>query len=191
MMWPVSSASSSSFPIDTMPKIILRQHQHDNGWVSSARYSPCEIYRYTLQRVWEPEKPLVSFIGLNPSTATEVENDPTVRRCIGYALAWGYGGMRMLNAFGLRSTDPRGLKQIDDPVGPENDRWLRDMTKDVALTVACWGVHAEWNGRHQQILKLMRTANRTIHCLGVTLAGYPKHPLYLKSSLQPTEFPLH
>ncbi len=166
-----------------MTQTILRNHQHENGWVSSARYSPCEIYRYTLQRVWDEQRPLVAFIGLNPSTATEIENDPTVRRCIGYAHTWGYGGMRMLNAFGLRSTDPKGLTRIDDPIGPENDKWLVKMTQDVDLTVACWGVHAGLNDRHQHILSLMKRARREIHCLGTTKAGFPKHPLYLRQSL--------
>lgn len=171
-----------------MSEIIYRTHRHENGWVSSARYSSCEIYRYTLQRVWDESGPMVSFIGLNPSTATEIENDPTVRRCIGYAHSWGFGGMRMLNAFALRSTDPRGLKQIDDPVGPDNDFWLKKMTKDVSLTVLCWGVHAELNERHAHIVKLLRKASRDVHCLGVTKAGYPKHPLYLKQSLQAVPF---
>ncbi len=171
-----------------MSQIVLRTHQHENGWVSSARYSPCEVYRYTLQRVWEPEKPIIAFIGLNPSTATEVENDPTVRRCIGYAISWGYGGMRMLNAFGLRSTDPKGLKRIDDPVGPGNDTWIKKMTKDSALTVACWGTHAELNSRHQEIVDMFRRADRPLHCLGVTKAGFPKHPLYLKQSLTAIPF---
>lgn len=171
-----------------MSEIVLREHRHDNGWVSSARYSPCEIYRYTLQRIWEPGQPIVAFIGLNPSTATEVENDPTVRRCIGYALSWGYGGMRMLNAFGLRSTDPKGLKQIDDPVGPGNDLWIRKMTKDAALTVACWGTHAELNARHQQLVTMLNTAGCRIHCLGMTKGGFPKHPLYLRQSLTAVPF---
>ena len=85
-----------------------------------ATFSPCRTWRYSLWRIWQPGKPYVVFIGLNPSTATEVEDDPTIRRCIRYAQDWDYGGLYMLNVFALRSTDPKALYRHSDPKGPDN-----------------------------------------------------------------------
>ena len=93
-------------------------------------FSPCRRYRYTLWRAWDMFNPgYVMFIGLNPSTADEVQDDPTIRRCIGYAKEWGYGAFCMTNIFAFRATDPRVMKAQADPVGPENDKWLTECAK--------------------------------------------------------------
>ncbi len=158
-----------------------------------ARFSPCQTWRYTLHRVWEPGKISAMFIGLNPSTADEVNDDPTVRRCIRFARDWGYGGLVMMNAFAYRATDPRVMKAAFAPVGPDNDYWLLEMAKirrrQGAVIVAAWGNHGIYRNRHQHILNLFQDAGITLHCLGLTKTGQPKHPLYVSADILPKEFP--
>jgi hypothetical protein len=151
---------------------------------SSAKYSPCRKYRYTLKRVWNKNKPLAAFIGLNPSTATEIKNDPTVNRCMNYANDWGYGGIIMLNIFAYRATDPKEMKAVEEPVGKHTDFWLQVMAQEAALTLACWGTHGEHLARGKQVLALVDN----LKCLGTTKHGHPKHPLYLKKDLKPLPF---
>ena len=98
---------------------------------TGAIFSGCRTYRYTLWRSWDRDKGDVMFIGLNPSTADETLNDPTVRRCINYAKSWGYGGIYMANMFAFRATDPKEMKQAKDPIGYRNDFWLMDMAQRV------------------------------------------------------------
>jgi hypothetical protein len=133
------------------------------------------------------------FIGLNPSTADEVNDDPTVRRCIRFARDWGYGGLVMMNAFAYRATDPRVMKAAFAPVGPDNDYWLLEMAKirrrQGAVIVAAWGNHGIYRNRHQHILNLFQDAGITLHCLGLTKTGQPKHPLYVSADILPKEFP--
>lgn len=147
---------------------------------SGARFSPCRVYRYSLWRTWGGSRG-VAFIGLNPSTADEVNDDPTVRRCIGYARAWGFGRLYMLNAFAYRATDPRRMKDADDPVGPENDAIIAAVANDCELTVAAWGTHGAHLDRHHQVRRLVNK----LHHLGLTKHGFPKHPLYLPANLKP------
>jgi hypothetical protein len=111
-------------------------------------------------------------------------NDPSIRRCIGFAKAWGYGGLIMTNAFGLRATSPTVLRAAIDPIGPENDRWLVASSKEAALVVAAWGNHGEFGQRSCAI----RALGMPLHHLGLTASGMPKHPLYLKASLKPVRW---
>lgn len=170
-------------PETTAP--IIRQH-HGIGLYSVAVYDRTEMYRYYLKRTWDDGLPLVAFVGLNPSTATEQQDDPTVRRCQTYARDWGYGGFLMLNAFALRSTDPRGLRDVRDPVGPENDVFLLMGVKEAAKTVVCWGNHGAVNQRHLQMRKLLQVFN--VECFVRTATGFPNHPLYLKKTLRPVPY---
>ena len=151
---------------------------------SSARYSPCKKYRYTLTRVWDADKPKVAFIGLNPSTATEIQNDPTVTRCMNYAARWGYGGMHMLNIFGYRATDPKIMKAVKEPVGAGNDFWIKVKAQEAAMALACWGTHGEHQERGKKVLELVDN----LKCLGVTKHGHPRHPLYMRSDVQPVAY---
>lgn len=155
---------------------------------NEAVFSPCKAYRYYLKRVWDASKPLGAFIMLNPSTATETVNDPTVRRCVGYLWDWGYGGMIVGNAFALRSTDPEGLKKVSDPVGPDNDAWIISIAREAELVVCGWGNHGLLWGRGAMVLKTIRAAGAKPHALAVTGRGQPGHPLYLAADLKP--FPL-
>ena len=110
--------------------MITRSHIKDDA-PSVAVYSDCKRYRYALTRVWEPQGRRLSFVMLNPSTATEVQNDPTVERCERRARALGFGGFRVTNIFAWRDTDPRKMRAALDPIGPDND---------AAILEACaWG----------------------------------------------------
>jgi hypothetical protein len=148
----------------------------------SATHSPCQRYRYTLTRQWNRDGGRVAFIGLNPSTATAHLDDPTVRRCVNFARAWGFGSMVMLNAFAWRSTDPRGLRLTDDPVGPENDARVLEACKACLLLVACWGKHAAYQSRAADLRKLL--TGFPLYAFGFNGDGSPKHPLYLSSHIK-------
>lgn len=152
----------------------------DNG----AEFSPDRVHRYTLWRIWDSGRPYAAFVGLNPSTADEYKNDPTVRRCINYARDWGYGGLVMLNIFGFRSTDPKNLYTAADPVGPENNYHIQKASKDSGITVAAWGNHGELMNRGDTVRELLTDP----HCLKITKIGCPGHPLYLRKDLQPVRF---
>lgn len=127
---------------------------------------------------------MIAFVGLNPSTATEFKDDPTVRRCKNFAKEWGFDGMYMLNAYGFRATDPKDMKASMDPNGPGNDKALAYRSSQVGLVIAAWGVHCPVE-REQEICRLI---GRTIHCLGRTKEGRPRHPLYLRSDCKPEVF---
>lgn len=149
---------------------------------SSATFSPCRRYRYTLRRVWDQEKKVVLWIMLNPSTADAAVNDPTIRRCMGFAHAWGYGGIEVRNIFALRSTDPKALYTHPDPVGPEN---VVVPASPFLLHVAAWGNHGALNGRGDEVVRAFASAGYALCCLGMTKEKQPQHPLRLVSTLQP------
>lgn len=149
-----------------------------------AMFSPCRTYRYALWRMWDSAKGFCMFICLNPSTADETVDDPTVRRCTGYAEAWGYGGMYMTNLFAFRATDPHEMKRAIDPVGPQNDFHLVSTAKEAAVVIAAWGTAGSFLSRDVDICKLIWP----MECLRMTKTGYPAHPLYLPKGLTPVPF---
>jgi len=154
------------------------------GDTIGAKFSPDRRYRYSLWRFWGESSRYVAFVGLNPSTADEYKNDPTVRRCITYAREWGYSGLIMLNLFAFRSTDPNQLYDIKDPIGPDNDFHLRSASSKSRITVVAWGTHRSGISRAKDVLKLLRDP----HCLALTKSGAPRHPLYLKKTLLPVSY---
>jgi len=141
-------------------------------------------YRYSLWRIWNPDLPRVCFVMLNPSTADETVLDPTLRRCLAFAVSWGYGSFEIGNLFALRSTSPRALFVTGDPVGPDNDRALATMAEDSALIVCAWGVNGRTLDRDVAARTLLSKI-RPLHHLRLTKDGYPSHPLYLPSTLKP------
>ncbi|MGC1272634.1 MAG: DUF1643 domain-containing protein [Planctomycetaceae bacterium] len=143
----------------------------------SARLSPCQTYRYTLSRTWSRSLPRILFIGLNPSTADDQRDDPTVRRCLGFAERWGFGSLTLVNLFAYRTTDPSALSDVDDPIGPDNDRWIAVEQVRADRIVAAWGNHGALFSRDAAVLAGLDD----VHCLGVTKAGCPRHPLYLSA----------
>ena len=151
-----------------------------------AMFSPCRTYRYTLWRIWSEVEPVVAFVGLNPSTADESVDDPTIRRCIGFAESWGYGGLVMLNLFAYRATDPNVMKRVADPVGPDNDGYLCSQSNMCGRIIAAWGVHGLHRGRANRV----RLMIDNLHHLGLTKGGHPKHPLYLRGDTKPTPWNL-
>lgn len=150
----------------------------------SAKFSPCRKYRYSLWRIWDASRPYVMFIGLNPSTADETEDDPTVRRCINYATAWGYGGLCMTNIFSFRTTDPKVMKAELLPIGPDNDKSLLACAKDAGIVIAAWGTHGTHMQRNNAVIKTIAS----LYCLEITKDGHPSHPLYLKKTLMPIPY---
>lgn len=147
-----------------------------------AVFSKDEQYRYKLIREWDVSLPSVAFIGLNPSTADESVDDPTIRRCVGFAKAWGYGRLVMLNLFAYRATDPTELRRLDiEPVGALNDVFLRALPLHSELIVAAWGAQGTYLGR--DVVVRQRLPN--LHYLRLTQGGQPSHPLYLPGDLTP------
>ena len=148
-------------------------------------FSPDRAHRYTLWREFDlTNHAYVQFIGLNPSTADEVEDDPTVRRCIDFAKRWGYGALCMTNIFAFRATDPRDMKAHPEPIGRDNDSWLRQVAAGAGLVVAAWGIHGAFMGRGQAVSAYLPG----LKCLGVTKDGSPRHPLYVKAQTPLQDF---
>lgn len=146
-----------------------------------------ELYRYKLVRRWRSGRGWVTFVMLNPSTADAVTDDNTIRRCMGFAELWGYSALHVINLYAYRSTDPRGIGLLGDPVGPLNDKWIRlysefHWTHGYPL-VAAWGNNAQ-RSRVDDVLKVMGRYSTQLRCLGMTSKGNPKHPLRLAKSTQ-------
>lgn len=145
------------------------------------------LYRYRLDRVWDPDKCRVVFVGLNPSTADATQDDPTVRRWRGFAKAWGYGGFIVVNAYAYRATSPAvlkdGLQQGANMIGPENDVYLKSIFNEHTGVVVCWGANIQ-PARSARVRELLALAgNRNPLCFGLTKRGHPKHPLYLSNDV--------
>lgn len=157
-----------------------------------AIFSPCRTYRYRLWRTWDDALPMIAYVGLNPSTADENEDDNTIRRCIGFARAMGCGGMWMLNAFSFCATKPpvmwKRLKAGGDIVGPENDAHLLECTAYVPMTIVAWGANMRRRPqRAAEIQKLL--SGRVLHCLRLLDDGTPEHPLMLPKTCTPQIWP--
>lgn len=150
-----------------------------SGANSAAIYSKDEIYRYALRRRWKESAGRVAFVMLNPSTATELQNDPTVARCQKRAIQMGYGAVEVVNIFALRSTDPKNLYKHPDPVGKWNDEIIMDAVEHSRMIVCAWGSHGNLRGRGKEVLQMILAAKREIHVLRVNDDGQPGHPLYL------------
>ena len=147
-------------------------------------------YRYQLVRIWDSKLPTVAWILLNPSKADEKEDDATVRRCIRFATRWGCGGIEIYNLFAFRSTDPRRLLEVADPIGPNNDRFLAELAQNRMGIVIAWGVVPKpLSGRAKRVTRrLARHAAKRLMCLGLTKGGHPKHPARLPKNTKPRLF---
>jgi hypothetical protein len=152
---------------------------------SVAEYSNCTLYRYALTRVWDDTGKKVTFVMLNPSTATEVQNDPTVERCERRARALGFGAFRVVNIFAYRATDPKVMRAHPDPVGVENDATILVATKWAGRVICAWGSHGAHLDRGSAVERVLRGTGRPLFQLGLTKAGQPKHPLYIGYDRQP------
>lgn len=163
-----------------------------------AVFSPCETYRYRLHEVFKPNpRPgqilrTQAFLMLNPSTANEMVDDPTVARCHKRAIAMGFEKFEVINIFALRSTDPKGLYNHPDPVGPDNNDAILACAKEAVASggqvICAWGNHGLFATRAEEVLGLLRTAGIPLFALKTNRNGSPAHPLYLKDSLIPAPY---
>ena len=156
-------------------------HRQNNvdGLEYGAVFDVSGRYRYSLWRAWSAYHPRIAFVLLNPSTADEQRNDPTIRRCMGFARAWNFGSMEVVNLFAYRATDDRELLKTDDPIGEENNYYLVQAVELCSTVVVGWGTRGTLLARDRQILSLI-AGRKDVHCLGITKNGQPRHPLYLK-----------
>ncbi|MEH3054869.1 MAG: DUF1643 domain-containing protein [Patulibacter minatonensis] len=149
----------------------------------SARWSSCGAHRLLLERHWDGGTGLVGFVMLNPSVADAERDDPTIRRCIGFARTWGFGGLLVANLFTLASTDPRRLARARERNHPDADLALRDVAARSDLVIEAWGANALCvlrADRAHELLQPTATAD-----LGCTRSGAPRHPLYVRAATRP------
>ncbi|WP_293451235.1 DUF1643 domain-containing protein [Planktotalea sp.] len=164
--------------------MITRTHTKGDA-PSTAIYSDCESYRYALTRIWNTAGKRVLFVMLNPSTATEVQNDPTVERCERRARTLGFGSFTVTNIFAWRDTDPRNMKAAVDPTGPANDEVILQFATEADQIIAAWGTHGAHRSRGAEAEILLRNLGKPLYHLGLSKAGHPKHPLYIAYTEQP------
>jgi len=148
---------------------------------TNANLSKCRKYRYALWRTWDDSKLYAMFIGLNPSTADETEDDPTINRCINYSRNWDYGGLCMVNLFAFRATNPSDMMASDDPIGTDNDDWIIKLSKEAGVIVAAWGNEGSYMGRSKNVMDMIPN----LMCLKINKTGEPAHPLYQPGSATP------
>ena len=163
--------------------VVVREHA-EIGRQSYAVFSPepKPLYRYALQRRWgADESNLLGLCGMNPSTADERLNDPTLERWERRARRGGFDGFVVVNAWALRSTDPKGLLRVSDPVGPHNDGFILEVAKGFRVFVCGWGVppHKSLYPRVHRLREELVAAGVKLHVLGLTKEGFPRHPLYV------------
>jgi len=164
---------------------MIERHFQKGDAASEALYSDCEKYRYELTRVWETNGRKALFVMLNPSTATEIQNDPTVERCERRARALEFGAFRVCNIFAYRATDPRDMREQDDPVGPENDVAILRACDWADQIVCAWGTHGEHLARGPEMEQILRAQPKKLFHLGLSQKGHPKHPLYIAYAVKP------
>lgn len=153
--------------------------------------SDCGKYRYLLRRAWDHDKPRCLFVMLNPSTADAEVDDATIRSCIRLAKSWGYGSFEVVNLFGFRSTDPKGMADAEDPIGAENDHIAQAAIGRCDVAICAWGAHWMAKARERDMVRLITAKRPVAYCLGTTKAGAPKHPLYIKSGTELSVFRPH
>jgi len=162
--------------------------------VGTATLDPLNRYRYRLTRTWDRTGPAITWIMLNPSTADEAIDDPTIRRVIGFSRAWGFGRLLVVNLFALRATRPQDLPDSPAPVGPGNDDAISEAVSVADMLMVAWGNHGGISNpdtgvrRDQEVLDALAVASREIKCLGTTRKGQPRHPLYLPALSAPVVF---
>jgi len=163
----------------------MQTRRHDSGAAASeATYSDCGTYRYRLARRWGAGEGLL-YVLLNPSTATEMQNDPTLERCERRARALGFGGFEVVNLFAYRATRPADLRRADDPIGPGNDDMLLRAARGADSILCGWGVHGALLGRGAAVAAMLRGAGCDLWHLGTTRDGAPRHPLYVAYARKP------
>jgi hypothetical protein len=167
---------------------MTRQTHVEAGCRSVVLWSPCGAYRYELTRRWGDGGRLV-WVLLNPSAADHLRNDATLARCERRARAMGFGALRVVNLFALRSRDPRLLRSAADPQGPDNDAAIRRAARWADMAICGWGNAGTLEGRAAAVLSLLRKTGLPLYHLGRTASGQPRHPLYVGTATSPTPWP--
>lgn len=151
-----------------------------------ADFSQNRLYRYRLWRIWNSRLPYLNVIGLNPSTADESEDDPTIRRCMGFAARWGFGGLYMTNLFAFRATKPADMMTARDPIGVENDAVIEITAIGAGRIIAAWGKHGTHRNRAATVEGLIRPFD--VRCFKRNQDGTPTHPLYQPNITEPVAY---
>lgn len=152
-----------------------------------ATFSDDRKYRYSLHRIWDNKKPYLLFCMLNPSVADESDNDPTIERCQRRAQQLGFGGLVVVNIFALCSTDPKALKKVEDPVGPENFMTIIKTAKNAGLVICGWGKHGSLKKQGERVLWLLKSNGVRPFALKINKDGSPAHPLYIGYDVKPVD----
>lgn len=155
---------------------------------SDALISLCGKYRYWLNRWWDKTLPLAVFIMLNPSNADAVDDDPTIDCCVRLAKREGYGGIHVVNLFAYRTPKRETLADLEDPVGPDNDRHILAATRLGAVTIVAWGAYVAVPTRPEKVLKVLRATTSNLKWIERLKGGQPRHPLYLRKKATLVEF---
>lgn len=155
----------------------------------AATISFCGRYRYDLTRIWNRDVPtgktkFLNVIGLNPSKADAKDDDPTIRRCVNFAKAWGMDGLLMTNLFAYRSTDPSALYDCEDPMGELNSDALTAAAQMASIVLVAWGTAGNTLGRDKEVLRLLKDVGVEPYCLAITKKGFPQHPLYVRADAE-------
>lgn len=153
-----------------------------------ACFSSCGRYRWWLERRWDPQRPTLLFIGLNPSRADAQRDDPTLRRLQTFARRWGYGRLEVLNLFAWIAASPALLRRCSDPVGAANDHWLEQRLGVLPAGGALWlgwGNGGRWRGRDRAVLQRLAPLAWPQLVIGLTTSAQPRHPLYVRGDAQP------
>jgi hypothetical protein len=155
--------------------------------VVSAVFSECQQYRYQLREIWDPTRPLVLWLLMNPSVACTAFSDPTLRKTGRFARDWGYGGQLVGNVHAYRATDKRRLLDVADPVGPDNDRMIQEMAAQANTVVLAYGQPPNaLRSRAPEVVALLRNHPKLCHLrLAEDEDRTPIHPLYLPATLRP------
>lgn len=146
-----------------------------------------DVYRYVLHRRWDDRLPRVAFVMLNPSTADETHDDPTIRRCTAFARRWRFGSLEVVNLYAYRATRPADLWAANAPIGPQNDRYLQRAAARADRVVLAWGNGGGRAGRGAAVAQMLGRI-RPLSCLGLTRLGQPRHPLYARRETSPGRF---
>jgi hypothetical protein len=156
--------------------------EFDDPYQKTAIFSEDRTYRYVLRRVVnERIRKRLLMIMLNPSTADEYRDDPTIRRCKSFALYWGFGTLTICNLFAYRATDPRALRHVAlvDPIGPENNAYIIQEAQQSDRIVCAWGTHGAFQDRGVEVARMLGENGHRLYHVGLTKDGHPRHPLYL------------
>ena len=173
-----------------------------NRWTGTAVFSEDRKYRYLLRRKYVGEKPMfptenhgktICWVMLNPSTADEKVNDPTIAKCLTTSRAWGYHDVTIVNIFAYRATKPSNMmkfaKEGGDPIGPLNRRFLREEILSADTVICAWGAGGSFQGREADIIKGLGKTGTKAWCLGFTKEKAPRHPLYVSKKEKLYPFP--